>query len=168
MRVRPATPGDAEAIAAAHVASWQRAYRGQLPDELLDGLDVARRAEVWKRLLGEEGRRTLVAVDDDGEVTGFVHVHAARDDDTGLDTGEVAAIYAVPGVWSTGVGRALMAAGVRALTEDGFTDAVLWVLDGNERARRFYELAGWAPDGAVKDDQIGGAAVREVRYSRAL
>lgn len=168
MRVRTATIADAPAIAAAHVASWERAYRGQLPDELLDRLDVGRRAEVWERLLGEEGRRTLVAVDDDGAVTGFVHVHAARDDDTALDTGEVAAIYAVPGVWSTGVGRELMAAGVRALAEDGFTDAVLWVLEGNQRARRFYELAGWMPDGATKDDVIGGAPVREVRYRRAL
>ena len=38
--VRDATVDDARAIAEVHVASWRWAYRGQLPDDLLDGLSV--------------------------------------------------------------------------------------------------------------------------------
>jgi hypothetical protein len=37
--VRRATLDDAPAIARVHVAAWQRAYRGQMPDAVLDGLD---------------------------------------------------------------------------------------------------------------------------------
>jgi hypothetical protein len=33
---------DADAIAPVHVRSWQAAYRGFMPDEVLDGLDVGR------------------------------------------------------------------------------------------------------------------------------
>jgi len=50
----------------------------------------------------------------------------------------------------------------------GFADVTLWVLEGNTRARRFYELAGWIPDGAEKDDDMAGTTIREVRYRREL
>jgi len=42
------------------------------------------------------------------------------------------------------------------------------VLDDNPRARRFYELAGWAPDGAARDIHIFGFDVFEVRYAKSL
>jgi len=35
MRIRVATPDDAEAIVDAHVRSWQVAYRGLIPDPVL-------------------------------------------------------------------------------------------------------------------------------------
>jgi RimJ/RimL family protein N-acetyltransferase len=69
-----------------------------------------------------------------------------------------------PSVWGTGVGRELMAVAVDRLREAGFRSATLWVLRDNERARRFYERAGWSPDGAEKDDVVAGATVTEVRY----
>lgn len=167
MRIRPATPADAPAIAAVHVASWQGAYRGALPDEVLDGLDVERRTAGWRQHLTDEGQFTFVS-EDDGVITGFAHANAAREDNPDRKTGEVVAIYAAPDVWGTGAGRALMSAAVEGLGEAGYRDAVLWVLDSNVRARRFYELAGWEPDGATKDDVVAGVAVTEVRYRRTL
>jgi RimJ/RimL family protein N-acetyltransferase len=167
MRIRPATPADAAAIAAVHVASWQGAYRGQLPDEVLDGLDVERRTAGWQQYLAQDGQATFVA-EDEGRVVGFVHLNAARDDDAEPATGEVIAIYALPEAWGTGAGRELMAAALEWLREAGYRTATLWVLDRNARARRFYELAGWEPDGVAKDDVVAGVPVTEVRYRRAL
>jgi hypothetical protein len=40
--VRPATPDDADAIASVHVRSWQAAYRGIVPDAMLDALSIQR------------------------------------------------------------------------------------------------------------------------------
>jgi GNAT superfamily N-acetyltransferase len=75
----------------------------------------------------------------------------ARDDDAEpASAGELAAIYLVPELWGTGLGRELMASGLSALCDAGFGEATLWVLDTNSRARRFYEAAGWHADGAVK------------------
>jgi RimJ/RimL family protein N-acetyltransferase len=49
----------------------------------------------------------------------------------------------------------------------GYRDIVLWVLEENARARRFYERAGYSADGATNVlDRLGG--VLEVRYRRAL
>jgi ribosomal protein S18 acetylase RimI-like enzyme len=169
--VRPAVPADAERVAAVHVASWQGAYRGVFPDEVLDGPDLlARRLRGWQRLLGEPGPRevNLVAEDPGGRPVGLLHGRPSRDHDAGPGTGEVVAIYASPDVWGTGIGRTLMTAGLDRLRSAGFADVTLWVLDSNDRARRFYERAGFGPDGAEKDDVMAGTAIREVRYRRDL
>jgi GNAT superfamily N-acetyltransferase len=158
-------------IAAVHVGTWDRAYRGLLPDEYLDAMDVARWTDGWRRsLTGERrpGAATLVAVDEDGRVVGFADVVPSRDDGAASHTAEVTSLYVTPSAWGTGAGRALMAAAVDRLRENGFRSATLWVLRGNERARRFYERAGWSPDGAEKDDVVAGATVTEVRYRRDL
>jgi RimJ/RimL family protein N-acetyltransferase len=47
-------------------------------------------------------------------------------------------------------------------------EAVLWVLPGNRRARRFYEAAGWVADGAERSAEVQGVVVPEVRYRRRL
>jgi len=162
-------PADAAAIAAVHVGTWQGAYRGLLPDEHLDALDVARWTAGWQRLLtGDRARSaTLVAVAGE-RVVGFVDVVPSRDDDAAADTAEVTSIYVLPTAWGTGAGRGLMAAAVDSSRSQGFRAATLWVLRGNERARRFYERAGWSVDGATKTDVVAGAPVTEVRYRRDL
>jgi hypothetical protein len=49
-----------------------------------------------------------------------------------------------------------------------FAEAVLWVLGTNERARRFYEAAGWEPDGNTKVEDRASGTLHEVRYQRSL
>jgi hypothetical protein len=44
--------------------------------------------------------------------------------------------------------------------------AVLWVLEGNARARRFYERGGWFADGTSRDEAMGGEPTHQLRYSR--
>lgn len=83
-------------------------------------------------------------------------------------TGEVAAIYARQHAWGTGVGRLLMEQGLDRLARRGFTEGTLWVLETNDRARRFYAAGGWTIDDRVKEVEMGGTAVTEVRYRRAL
>ncbi|MFF3784882.1 GNAT family N-acetyltransferase [Streptomyces sp. NPDC001933] len=68
----------------------------------------------------------------------------------------------------TGAGRALMAEILTRATADGFQDLALWVLKENAPARRFYERAGFGPDGAEESFEAGGALVPEVRYLRTL
>ena len=53
-RVRLARPDDAEAIADAHVRGWLAAYRGLVPDAILDGLSVERRATFWRDTIAAE------------------------------------------------------------------------------------------------------------------
>ena len=48
----------------------------------------------------------------------------------------------------------------------GYQDFFLWVLEGNQRARAFYERMGFRPSGAYAKDEIGGMPVREIQYRR--
>jgi GNAT superfamily N-acetyltransferase len=169
MRVRPADAADAADIATVHVASWQGAYRGLLPDGYLDGLDVARWAAGWERIFAQPAPGSIALVAEaEGRVVGFAHVMPSRDADAAPGTGEVSSIYALPHRWGTGVGRALLTAAETALRDGGCQAATLWVLRDNDRARRFYDRASWAPDGTEKTDEVAGVPVVEVRYRRAL
>jgi GNAT superfamily N-acetyltransferase len=164
--IRPAKVADAEAIAVVHVRTWQVAYRGQVPQDHLDRLDPAERSAAWTDGLRAAEPPTATFVLEDGDaVIGFVHVSPSRDDDVDpADVGEVNAIYLLPAHWGRGGGRLLLAAGLRALRAAGFTAATLWVMDSNARARRFYEAAGWRPDGATKMHRPWGFALVQVRY----
>ena len=166
MDVRRARVGDAAGIAAVHVASWQQAYRGLMPPELLDSLSVPARTERWTRNLqgAQDGAWTLVA-ELDGEVIGFASIGPSRDEDAG-GAGELWALYLHPRTWGEGHGHVLHSHAVRALAETGAADATLWVLATNERARRFYERHGWAADGAQKVARLDGVVLAETRYRR--
>ena len=164
--VRRAIVDDAPQIGRVHIASWRVTY-ASLGEEFLASLDVDERVALWTRVLTEGESQTFVAVADNA-IVAFVNVRPSRDEGAAPSTGEVVAIYAAPEAWGTGAGRALMDAAVAELAAHGFTDAILWVLDTNARARRFYELAGWVPDGAEKDEVWRGAPIHELRYTRPI
>ncbi len=163
--VRPAVPEDAPALAAVHVRSWQAAYRGIVPDAVLNSLSVERRAAFWADTITDLQPPTGIWVaEHDGAVAGFVHVRRSKDHGAEPSVGEVGAIYLIPEAWSRGLGRALLDTAVVELGRNGFEAATLWVFRDNARARRFYERAGWAPDGEAKSIEIGGVSLVEVRY----
>jgi GNAT superfamily N-acetyltransferase len=171
VRVRKAEAGDAMAIAVVHVRSWQAAYEGLVPQDYLDGLDPVRRRALWDRVLAEDAwpRAGVLVAGDGKRVAGFAHLRPARDEDAGPSLiAEITAIYLVPEAWGIGVGRQLMTTSLDALERAGYRQATLWVLDSNERARRFYEAAGWRPDGTVKSDGSLGFPLSEIRYRHLL
>jgi len=167
VQIRPATVSDAEALAMVHVRTWQEVYRGQVPQDYLDGLDPVRRRHGWEHWLGDPPQPggILVLQHETAGVIGFATVSASRDPDADPRvTGEVKAIYVLPAHWGQGGGAMLMSAGLRRLAEAGFRAATLWVLGTNQQARRFYEAGGWRPDGTVKTDDSRGFPLVEVRY----
>ncbi|MGH2447737.1 MAG: GNAT family N-acetyltransferase [Chloroflexota bacterium] len=81
--IRSAVPNDAAAIARVRVETWRDAYRGLLPDEMLDGLSVDDTASTWRRLLEGADPSVLVLVAEvDGEIIGYSN---AGPDRTGPD-----------------------------------------------------------------------------------
>ena len=136
--IRPATPGDAEDIARVQVETWRAAYGHAVPSETLEAVEVAVRAQMWRRFLGS---RTATFVGEaGGEVRGFVNVGESHDE---AGIGELFSIYVLPEAWGTGLATALIEAGEEELRARGLTSAKLNVLADNPRARRFYERQGW-------------------------
>lgn len=164
--IRTATPEDAPAIAQVHVASWRWAYRGQLPDGLLDSLSVDRRLAAWRDALAG-GRETTFVAEVAGRVVGFASCGSGVERDIPPDTGELSSMYLLEEAAGRGIGAALMSRVLQDLRDRGFARAVLWVLATNDRARRFYEAMGWKHDGATKSDThpFEEVELREVRYA---
>ncbi len=169
--VREAGPDDAPSIARAHVNGWRQAYVGLVPQDVLDGLDVDERTALWRSIL--TGELTVdggdppvdVVAEVDGSVVGFANVGFFRDEPDDETAGELWSMYVDPAHWGVGAGYALMERAMVELRRLGAARAHLWVLDGNDRAQRFYERQGWVNDGVVKMFEIGGAEVTELRYS---
>lgn len=166
--VRLAEAPDADGIAAAHVEGWRAAYVGLVPKAVLDGLSVERRREMWADRISEPGEtRTWVAHLGD-RIVGFAGTARPSDPALPENTAELESIYLLPDLWHTGTGRKLMRLAVDDLAARGFKRAILWVFTDNERARRFYEAAGWSPDGAVQMLDFSGLPIEEIRYRREL
>jgi ribosomal protein S18 acetylase RimI-like enzyme len=169
--VREARVEDAPELGSVHVQSWRRAYRGGLmPDAYLDGLSVEARSQMWREALERpsSARSSLLVVEDEGgDLVGFISVGPV-DSDINSEAGEVFALNVAPDAWGRGYGRALLEAGVRELAASGFDTAFLWVHPGNDRARRFYERAGWRADGHERRQAVLGVEVPEARYRMAL
>jgi len=168
MHVRTAHLHDADALADLHVRAWRRAYRGLMPDAFLNGLSVTGRIGLWHEVLDDPPRRSAqLLLEDAGRIVGFVLV-GGEELEADAVRGEVYALYVDPDHWRRGVGSALLAAGCDRLRAAGFGAAVLWVHEGNERARAFYRAAGWDTDGTLRRQEALGIDALEVRYRREL
>ena len=165
---RDAAAGDALAVATVQVASWREAYRDQLPAEYLAELSVPDRDRFWAQVVTEPPPRTgIVLALRDETVVGFAAYGPATDtDDPAL--GQLFAIYLDPACWDTGIGRQLHAIVLDRLRAHGFTGAVLWMLDGNVRAARFYRLAGWDDPGRTMMERFGDVERALRQLSRDL
>ena len=170
--VRVADSRDTRAIATVQVESWRVAYAGLIPDDVLDRLDIDRntkhRTDRWDEMHSDPRSVELLA-EVDGELAGWASFGACRDEDRAT-WGEILAFYALPGFWGRGVGHALMAEVERRLSDSGFIDCSLWVLDGNTRAAEFYERHGWREDGATKADEttVPGVTLFDRRRVKTL
>lgn len=163
MQLRPAEPADALAVARAHVRSWQHAYRSLIPQDYLDQLRPEDRAQRYD-FSNSDARapHTIVALEG-AAIAGFATTAPARDADL-PHHGELYALYVDPDHWGCGFGVALIAAARSRLYRLGHRKACLWVLEGNQRADRFYRTDRWLPDGQRRVETIWNITVNEVRY----
>lgn len=138
--VRDAVAADVPAIAAIHVEAWRANYRGMIPDEAIDSRTIAFRESMWRRLLDEPRRVTLVWCGDDGTVGGFASAFPLSEPHGGFDSFLQMLFVAEP-LKGHGIGRELLAAIARRVYEDGARHLALRTLRANP-ARAFYERMG--------------------------
>lgn len=169
--IRRATPEDAAAIGRVEVDAWRAAYLGLVPATVLNNLSAAGHAARWRRILTSApltGSLAWVLVADDA-VVGFTSAGPTRDedDDPGV-VGEVYTLYLLPSAWGRGLGSALLESVQSDLARRRYRTITLWVLEGNTRGRRFYELFGLTEDGARRPVRVGHITLPELRCRRTL
>jgi|HubBroStandDraft_1064217.scaffolds.fasta_scaffold113725_2 GNAT superfamily N-acetyltransferase len=168
--IREATLGDLPGMARVHVDGWKTAYRGIVPDRILDPLTVEiDLASGFGRGLTEPriGAVQYVAVTSSEEVLGYAFGGPNREPRPGLD-GELEALYVMSSHRGRGFGTRLVGAVARFLLSTDRVGMIVWVLAENPY-RRFYERLGGAPLGTRQGapHRLGGGPLEEVGYGWA-
>ena len=131
--IRPATDADMAAVADLWHEGWHDAHAGHVPV----GLTAARTLAAFHERTPTRVADTTVAVGEASEVLGFVMV--AGD--------EVEQVFVAPAARGTGLALTLLSEAERQVAAAGHDLAWLAVVEGNARARRFYEKSGWSDEG---------------------
>ena len=143
VQYRLATASAAPAIAKLHAESWRVAYRGMFPDDFLDNEAFEDRDRTWRERFTDPDReaKTLTVLAESGhELVGFAHSIVDEDETYGtlLDN-----LHVRRSEHRGGIGTIMMAENADRLAKSGSTSPLyLWVLEGNDTARRFYAALG--------------------------
>ena len=148
IQIRKATPADAVAIAAVHVAVWRTAYAGILPDTFLARMSVTRHASHYGAGI-RSGAGVLVATasgddlppDSSSRIVGFTTAGPSRGTGRSLAAGEIETLYVLDDWRDRGIGRSLIGAAGEHLRAIGCRSAFVWVLRDNP-SRWFYQRLG--------------------------
>jgi ribosomal protein S18 acetylase RimI-like enzyme len=155
-----AGPGDAAGLANVHVRAWRETYAGLLPSAYLAQMSRPLHERRWKRLLAAAPPPEIVlAAEGRAGLVGYSAAQARLID----GSAEVSTLYVIRSAQKLGLGRRLLAASARAQQARGAAAMHLWVLNGNDAARGFYEhLGGLA--GAERPVRGWGGGFRETAY----
>ena len=182
--IRPATAADAAAIATVRADSWRAAYAALIPAAALaEATGPASVGAYTENLITRSCAGILVAEPQQPgppghQVIGFASFGPERDTGgqlgpppetcpSGAVAAELYAIYVQPAYWGGQAGWQLLTELVSRAAAQRYDSLSLWVLEANDRARRFYERARFAVTGESQVlDDLGG--VTEIRYWRPL
>jgi GNAT superfamily N-acetyltransferase len=163
MEIRPATADDVNGIGRVHALSRNAAYAGLVPEDALARVTPATQAALWReRLATERQPFAMYVATVNGRIEGIALGSGSGDEAT------LAAMHVLPALQGTGAGQALHDRLLADYASWGCRTAVLWVLEGNERAQSFYRRNGWVHDGVRATHEVGGVDVPALRYRRPV
>lgn len=162
--IRPARSDDTAEIARIHVEAWRDAYAALLPTDYLARLNPKIEAARWSRSSRVES--TLVA-DAQSDVVGYAIIGPARGR-RGPGCGEVYALYVESDWREQGVGRALIESAFDTFRSRGFSEAIIWCLEGNFAGRGFYERCGGKRLSESRLEDVAGMPLPTIGYHWTL
>ena len=137
-----------------HWKAWQEAYLGIVKHSYLDERTID---QCEKTALSNKDS-TIIAKD--GKcVIGFVQYGKYNYDDL-EDAGEITALYVLADYYGKGIGYRLMQEAMKHLS--GYSQTVVFVIKGNQRAIHFYTRYGFRFDGQEGMSQVGVTVARMV------
>jgi len=166
MTIRRAGSGDAETVGRIHVESWNVAYRGIMPDEVIARTDLAYRTAFWAERIADP-EWPVYLLEEQGQAVAFCQMIPTRDaDDDATRVGHITSLHVLPDRRGHGYGRALMDHVLAEFQRRAFAQVTLWVLEENRSARAFYDKYGFRLDGGSRS--YPRTNVPEVRYRIGL
>ncbi|MBP9707156.1 MAG: GNAT family N-acetyltransferase [Oligoflexales bacterium] len=164
INIRPATVNDALGIAKVHVDVWNTTYTGIISQEVLDERTYEKKRLMWKNILDEQKdvNHCFVATNIIGEIVGFIAGGTNREKELGFEC-EIYAIYIQKNFQHTGIGRQLFEASLEQFIRNGYSSMMIWDLERNTNACKFYETMGGKVVGTKLED-FGDRKLKELAY----
>lgn len=145
--IRRALRDDVPAIKEIHRAAWSLAYRGIVPDSVIEA-ETGRPDAIWMASITTESPGIFVAVRA-GAVLGWSRLIGTM----------IKSLHVDPACQGGGIGRTLLEHAVGFVGDDAF----LLCLVENRRAAGFYVRLGWR-DGGRENERIGGIDYPAIRF----
>ncbi len=159
--IRRATPDDASGIAETHDTSWRHAYTGVLPHKSLDSMVRRRGVGWWERAIRHS--TNILVLDIGEEIVGYVTLGPNRVSTLPFE-GEIYELYLKPEYQGVGFGKKLFSLARRELARIGMKGCVVWALEENENAVRFYSNAG-GRDVAEGNETFDGSLLKKIAFA---
>lgn len=159
MEIRHSSPQDSlREISDVYERSWKYAYENIIPQHFLDSIPSGQ----WANGIFKDNTVNLVALAE-GHIVGTLCYGKSRWPEF-ADCGEIISVYLLPEYMGKGCGKRLMETAIEELRALKFQTVLLWVLEENFRARRFYEKCGFTFCGESKQADFGGKELSEMLY----
>ncbi len=140
--IRKSNINDAEGRGYVHHQSWIETYTGLVSEEIMRQRSLKRSIQIAH----ENPENTYVAIINN-KIVGFATYAKSRDQDL-KDAGEIMAIYVLKDYQGFKIGKRLMQACYKELSEHN--TLLLWVMENNRNTVKFYESEGFKHDGSSK------------------
>lgn len=161
--IRPAVPEDAPVLAHIQTEAWKSAFGGILSPEALAQATKPEESQAMHAFVLEHQLAHVSLQCIDGTPQGMTAWSENRDN-LGCDTAELICIHSLPQFWGHGYGANMIQHALEEAKYAGYVRLVLWVFEGNERARRFYETHGFH----LTDRKQQNLGATEVMYEITL
>lgn len=156
---------DIEQIVDINIKDWKKCYRGTIEDIVLDNLSKNEKIEKWKKRFNVGN---VIVAEKDGTILGYCRYDDNVIDENNNIDSEIIALYVDCDKLGSGVGRKLIEYVIEDLKNKDRTKMIIWCLEKNINARKFYERMGGKLIENQKYFEKNGKQYKEVGYTYNL
>lgn len=152
---------DIEQIVDINIKDWKKIYKGIIDDEILNNLNREEKIKKWRKYYNIGN---VVVAEEKGIILGYCRYDDnAFYDNTDIDS-EIIAIYVDCDKLENGIGKKLFEYVKKDLKNKNKNKMVIWCLEKNQNARKFYEKMGGILISDEKYFEKEGKKYKEVGY----
>jgi ribosomal protein S18 acetylase RimI-like enzyme len=167
INIRYANANDAESLGLVYSQSYQTAFRGIIPDNILDDVFSYEKRRDGLRIELSEGKLLNVVMHKEDKPIGFLTYGKSKDENLDSSVIELLRLYILPSYWGQNIGSQLMSWGIKELQQKGYSKIRLWVIEENKRAIKLYERMGFVHDGVTRIINVG-KEIKDLRYIKNI
>lgn len=165
--IKKADENDIQILAEIHSVSLITAFRGLFSEEIVSEFFTMERRQRGFAQEIKLGNPINYLVYGDDEPMGVLTYGQSRYMEVDKETIELWRVYFLPGFWGKGAAKPAVDLILSEIQADGFKRVILWVMEENLRARRFYEKYGFTKTNEILDVELG-RPIRDIMYELEL